>query len=517
MDIFNHIDSENVGGSVAIVGGGIAGITSCKSALECGLQPTVFEKSSKFGGTWSPNSGYAWSTLKTFISKYMFMFSDFPFKKNVPLYPNTVEVYQYLQDYINHNNLYNHFKFNSTVLDVRQTKNDKWVVEWTENGKVNRKRYEFVIIASGFFSEPTSSTESLKEIENFTGGISFGNDYKNSESFKGKRVAVVGNSFTGCEIASDLTKNNDKDNKILHVVYRINWILERNFQFQNKSNLPCEFLCTSRELNSKYQKLNTDQKNRDKYQFLKKMSGKQPYCPELKVDASPKDPQLKVISDGYVDNVNDMKIMVRKRTSIVNIVGKTIFFKNFQKDGSESIEEHEIDNIILCTGYKLKLPFFKQNILDQLYFDENDKYQPIVIFKNVFSPNLKNLGFVGILKGGNISLLELQSRWVSMVFSGIVKFPSNEEMIASIQNELENRKSYPKEQCPHGELIQICEDIAKEIGVQPDYERIKSSDPVLYKQLWNNFLSPSSWRLIGFKSDPKFAREHLMEIDKLFY
>eukprot|EP01132_Coremiostelium_polycephalum_P005747 gene5747-7149_t len=489
MDYYN--DRDNVVGSVAIVGGGVAGITSCKSALECGLQPTVFEKSSTFGGTWSPNSGYAWSTLNTNISKYSLMFSDFPFKQEGPLHPTSGEVYQYLQDYIDHFNLFDHFRFSTTVLDIRQTKNDRWIVEWLDStGKINSKEYEFVIIASGFFSEPTPTTDSIEELENFTGEITFGNCYKNSESFKGKRVAVVGSSFTGCEIACDLLKNHDMDHQLLHIVYRVHWILERKSSDQN-SSLPFDILLYRRDLNSQFQQLEIGKRNQLKNELLGGMCKKQQSCPDLKVDASPEDPQWLVVSDGYVDNVIEKKILVKRRKSIVRIEGKKVYFKNIQLDGSESIEEHEIDHIILCTGYKLKLPFFKQNILDQLYFDEKDLFHPVVLHKTSFSPNLKNLGFVGIFKGVFLTLLELQSRWVSMVFSGNAKYPSNEEMINSIQKELENRKSYPKEQCPHGDFVQVCEDLAKEMGVQPDYERIKSSDPVLYKQLWNNFLSPS--------------------------
>eukprot|EP01132_Coremiostelium_polycephalum_P002229 gene2229-2747_t len=528
---YKNIKTENGDSkTIAIIGGGVAGITSCKSALECGLKPTVFERYSTFGGTWSPISGIAWSTLNTNLSKYTFMYSDFPFKKEGSLCPNTIEVYQYLNDYINHFNLLQYFKFNSNVLDIRQdNSNSGWIVEWIDksnnSGKVQCMKYDFVIIATGFFSEPTPIKESMKEFENFTGEFSFGMDYRDSESFKGKRVAILGSSFTGCEIASALAKNNQYP---LHIVYRVHWVIERKVKVPDESNAtmppreyPIDIVFYRRDLSFQANQLPIEEMNRRNYEFFSRIARRQISCPELKVDAAPEDPQWLVVSDGYVDNVIEKKIQVRKRKSIVKIDGKKIYFKNnHTKDDStrvDSLEEQEIDHIIFCTGYRLKLPFFKRDILDQLYYDENDPLQPVILHKTVFSPNLKNIGFVGIYKGVFLPTIELQSRWICMVFSGILKYPSNQEMLVGIQKELDVRNSYPKQQFPHGDYVQFCENLAKEIGSQPDYENIKSKDPVLYRQLWNNFLAPSSWRLFGFNSDPELAKNQLKEIDKLFY
>lgn len=64
-------------GSICIIGGGVSGFLSAKKALELGLEPTIFERKSTFGGVWS-DQGVMWDSLRTNSSRFTCEFGEFP-------------------------------------------------------------------------------------------------------------------------------------------------------------------------------------------------------------------------------------------------------------------------------------------------------------------------------------------------------------------------------------------------------------------------------------------------------
>ncbi|KAI3780712.1 hypothetical protein L2E82_10700 [Cichorium intybus] len=101
--------------------------------------------------------------------------------------------------------------------------------------------------------------------------------------------------------------------------------------------------------------------------------------------------------------------------------GKVVF-----QDG-DSIEA---DFILHCTGYKFHFPFLSTN--NNVHVDDN-RVGPL--YKHVFPPQLApRLAFVGITynQGVLFRMLELQSKWVALVFSGKILLPSEDEMLVDV-------------------------------------------------------------------------------------
>ncbi|KAI3515401.1 hypothetical protein L1887_14296 [Cichorium endivia] len=101
--------------------------------------------------------------------------------------------------------------------------------------------------------------------------------------------------------------------------------------------------------------------------------------------------------------------------------GKVVF-----QDG-DSIEA---DFILHCTGYKFHFPFLSTNNI--VHVDDN-RVGPL--YKHVFPPQLApRLAFVGITynQGVLFRMLELQSKWVALVFSGKILLPSKDEMLVDV-------------------------------------------------------------------------------------
>ena len=85
---------------VAIIGAGVAGLTTAKALLQAGHDVVVFEKAPDVGGVWSRTRRYPGVTTQSPAAQYSF--SDFPMPKGFPEWPTGEQVQQYLASYAEH-------------------------------------------------------------------------------------------------------------------------------------------------------------------------------------------------------------------------------------------------------------------------------------------------------------------------------------------------------------------------------------------------------------------------------
>ncbi|CAL5381469.1 unnamed protein product [Camellia sinensis] len=107
---------------------------------------------------------------------------------------------------------------------------------------------------------------------------------------------------------------------------------------------------------------------------------------------------------------------------------------NVCEDGTVAFEDGfsvHADTIFHCTGYKYNFPFLKTNGIVSVI--EDKRVGPL--YKHVFPPKLApSLSFIGIpQKGIAFLLMEFQSKWIARVLSGKLLLPSEEEMLADVQ------------------------------------------------------------------------------------
>ncbi|KAG0549909.1 hypothetical protein BDA96_01G294900 [Sorghum bicolor] len=98
------------------------------------------------------------------------------------------------------------------------------------------------------------------------------------------------------------------------------------------------------------------------------------------------------------------------------------------------------DTILYCTGYRYHFPFLD---LDGFTVDDN-RVGPL--YKHVFPPKYApNLSFVGLpYKSIIFSALELESKWVAAVLSGRATLPSEEDMMANVQEDYQRMEDARK-------------------------------------------------------------------------
>ncbi|KAK5579405.1 hypothetical protein RB653_009088 [Dictyostelium firmibasis] len=496
--------------TVCIIGSGPSGLTSCKSALECGLEPIVFEKKLTLGGVWSLDQPIPWDSMNTNVTNHLMTFSDFEHPHNQDLYLPHKKVYQYLSSYANHFELFNHIKFGCTVEKVKQLENDKWLVEWNDSSSKTSesKIFDFLIVGNGMNNKPRLFP--MEPLKSFTGRHIYSNQYKSPNDYVGKRVLVIGKSSTGVQIASELCESGCKSVHIYGKGKLNEWVLSPiNRRIKNilkgkgcerdlkEKGIPLDFITCVRGNVYKMKDLPEKEFNIEMNKFLKQLSGNNSDEQNYQNDETNFDKPFKILFTGiesYIDNIKDGKIQCLSNHSLINSNGKFIEFLN---ELDQTKTEIEFDEIIFATGYHLNFSFFEKDILEKLSFDSTDNYIPCLLYKYTISPRVKNLGFIGIFCTPFYSIIELQSRWVNYLFSGVVSLPSEEEMQESINQVNVIRNSILKPIFPYGDFILFSDQLAKEINCLPDFEEIKKNKPEIYDMSWNSIFCSSIYRLKG--------------------
>jgi dimethylaniline monooxygenase (N-oxide forming) len=156
----------------------------------------------------------------------------------------------------------------------------------------------------------------------------------------------------------------------------------------------------------------------------------------------------------------------------------------------------------MATGYHYKIPLLDDSLLQQS--DDNK----LKLYKQVFLPQLSHptLAIIGALQpnGAIFPLFEMQARWYALLMAGKCQLSSCEEMLKSIKEVEVKRKAqyYSSVRNTLGvNWISYMDDIAKEIGVYPDFKKYLISDlPLFLKLVFGTTLSyhyrldgPHSW------------------------
>lgn len=480
--------------TVAIIGAGPSGLASAKEALANGLTPTVFEKDKTIGGLWKPETGSTWEGMQTNISHYTNMFSDFPWKEGSQDFPTQEEVYHYLVDYADHFKINPHLALSTEVKKVQQK--EKWTIEYVQDGISQSQEFDYVIVCSGIFSK--AFIPEIPGIEKFKGEVIHSKDYKKPDAFEGRQVVVIGNAFSGCEIAASLAQKTDR---IVHVQRRPMWIIPRYLE----ETIPCDLRFYSRLMCQANPTVTEQLMNKGKNHWMQRLCARQEKIPALQVKTPFENPPFALISDHYLDAVETGKIRIQTG-SIHHVEANTIHFQDQTTIAA--------DALLFCTGYRTSIPFLDQTTQKKMGFAPDDPLQPLLLHQCVFPQDVPNLACVGLYRGPFFGVMELQARLATMSFAGKIPLPTAAEIEKGIQEEQIIRDQLPRKQFPHGNYVQLCEEYAKRIGALPSLDKIKTQDPAFYQQLWSGPFSVASYRLEGPHSNPEQARKIIMETNK---
>jgi len=217
-------------GKVCIIGGGPSGLSVlcwfAKLKREGKVIPDLvcFEKQSSFGGLWN----YSWRTGSdehgepVHGSMYRYLWSNGPkeclefphytfeqhFGKAIPSFPPREVLFDYLKGRWNQEDIQKYIKFSTVVRDVVYNKaTDDFTVSVKDLQKdqvLDSERFDYVIVASGHYSVPNVPT--FAGIEKFPGRVLHAHDFREANEFAGKRLLLIGASYSAEDIALQCLK-----------------------------------------------------------------------------------------------------------------------------------------------------------------------------------------------------------------------------------------------------------------------------------------------------------------------
>lgn len=214
---------------IAIVGGGVAGLVTARhimSRLDT-YSLMLFEQTDHIGGTWVYTDethldkhgllihSSMYKNLRTNIPKEVMQIPDFPYQNQEgPSFVHHSVIREYLLDYAKHFNLYPYIKFNTLVKHVEPEilKNGQtlWIVTYEDlESKVETtKIFDAVVLCNGHYT--VGHIPHIPGIESFHGRCIHSHQYRIPEVYAGKRICILGASWSGIDIAIEISQYADK-------------------------------------------------------------------------------------------------------------------------------------------------------------------------------------------------------------------------------------------------------------------------------------------------------------------
>lgn len=470
---------------VVVIGAGISGLATLKCLQDAGLTAVVLERSGEVGGLWNfrENDYGVMRFTHINVSKYNYCFSDFPFPDDAPDYPHNKDMANYIVDYMKNFNLQDDIRFHRKVAAV-----EKIGEEWQTTAKhvdedgltvldsqpAEIYRSKFIAIATGHHAKP--SMPKFPGQDSFRGEIIHSVNYNDAitNGMTGKRVLVVGIGNSSVDVAVDCATVGRCES--VYISTRSGaWIIP-NYVFGSATDL---YACRL------FFKLPFTLANFILEKVVCLISGH-----PTRWNLNPKMKALQTqptVSPTLIHHIQrrDIKIV----PNIQRIEGKRVYFVN-------GVSE-EFDHIIMCTGYKVDLPYLSEELRKTVL---NEDTNEVKLYKNVFSPDIGHslafIGFVQPASGGVLTMSEIQARWFAELCQQRVKLPSKNAMEQNIEEEkrMYDGKYYKSTRhTMQRDPIVYNDEIASIFGAKPSLWK----HPDLAWRLMLGSCGASQWRLKG--------------------
>ncbi|QCD97810.1 probable indole-3-pyruvate monooxygenase YUCCA8 [Vigna unguiculata] len=208
-NLFRLVDHEDffsrrciwVNGPI-IVGAGPSGLATAACLREQGVPFVILERADCIASLWQKRT---YDRLKLHLPKQFCQLPKLPFPEDFPEYPTKKQFIEYLESYATHFQI--NPQFNECVQSARYDETSGlWRVKTVSSTAATRSEVEYIcrwlVVATGENAECVMPE--IEGLSDFKGEVIHACDYKSGESFRGKKVLVVGCGNSGMELSLDL-------------------------------------------------------------------------------------------------------------------------------------------------------------------------------------------------------------------------------------------------------------------------------------------------------------------------
>ncbi|HEY8656436.1 MAG TPA: NAD(P)-binding domain-containing protein [Candidatus Limnocylindria bacterium] len=410
---------------VAVIGAGASGLVTARWLLAAGMEPAVFERSPGIGGLWRPDDGLAYPSLRTNTSKQKTAFSELPFDRALPDFPDRAAVLRYLEAYAARSDLVRHIRTGSAARAVTPR---------AEGWDVDGERFDRVVVCTGLFSRPL--LPDLPGAEGFDGPIVHTAAYRGPEPYRGRDVVIVGGGSSAADVARELVDVARTVTLALRGPVTFTPRLYRGRPFDHRATrlvrrlpAPLRGWLRRRAITDEYRRQGA------------------PLPPPFGSRTTPGADVLGLIASG--------RIVLRPALDGL-APGRARF-----ADGSTTAA-----NAIVCgTGYAAEFPFLPAGLPARVA-------GALALYRLVFPPDADRIAFVGLARvhGPVFPVAEMQARWVAAAFAGRASLPAPALMRAEIAARVERARRQGTDPM-RVELLDYLDELADRIGVRPSLLR----------------------------------------------
>ncbi|XP_077188363.1 flavin-containing monooxygenase 5-like [Paroedura picta] len=474
--------------TVAVIGAGASGLTAIKCCLEEGLRPTCFERSEDIGGLWRfrecdiDGQASIYKSLTINTSKEMMSYSDFPIPADFPNYMHHSKVMEYFRMYAKRFNLLEYIRFKACVRQIKKRPDfpvtGQWEVVTEIYGKRESAIFDAILVCTGHHVYPYFPLDSFPGVKKFKGKMMHSREYKHPEEFRNQRILVIGLGNSGADISVDLSHITKQIflstrtgtwvvNRVSDDGYPLDVVHFTRFKTMLRQTLPAALvnLWGERKLNTRFNHENYGIK--PQHRFLSRYP---------------------IAADDLPNAIISGRVLMKP--NVKEFTERGVIFE----DGSR---EENIDVVIFATGYNFSFPFIDESIM-------NVKNNTVPLYKFVFPPCMERptLAIVGLLQplGAIMPIAELQARWATRVFKGLIKLPSVDAMMDDIAKKVKKNESWyaPSQHISlQVQYVDHVDELAALSGVRPNLLSLFLMDPKLAWKVFFGPCSPAQFRLNG--------------------
>ena len=471
---------------IAVIGAGISGIAAASVLKKNGFEAVVLEKSTKIGGVWS--TAYPGVNLQNIYTQYRL--SDFDWSFKPELHPTGEEVMKYLTEAVETKKL--DVRLGHEILELNDYK-DRWDVRYRNRDGEKTETFDYVILAIGQYTNGKNYLQFPGQ-ETFQGKIISERELESLETFKDRRVVVVGYGKSALDMASLAAERSAQ----VHHVFRTpswlipEWILGAHFTYALFTRFGNVMMTSWAQPTAMERFLH------NKLKFV--ISGFWDFIQSIVLfqmnkygkDQAAKE-RLKIIKPKH-------KILMDFRSSgalgpenyYPLVAGGKILpyhteIECFNPDSVQLKDGRVIpcDLVVISTGYLTPVfPFMPEKYRAMLEAEKDG----VQLYRHLIHPRIPRLAFAGYNHGYmHVPAVEIGTQWLCAMLHNQIQLPSAEEMERSIEKvrawKRENIKFENARSCAVSTRFQQYIDILlMELGISP-YRKL----PNIFAEMFSRY------------------------------